>query len=121
MRFLQIASRSLRLRCPACGKERLYCGLFKMRETCPNCGLSFQREQGFYLGAIYFNYGATALVVTIAYPLLVFTKTLTPNQALTVCMGFVGLFPIFFFRFARSLWIGFDELIDPQPPTSPKP
>ena len=85
-----------------------------MNGKCTHCGFSFQRESGFYLGAIYFNYGLTALVVTIVYPILVFTKTLTSNQALAVCMTFVVLFPLFFFRYARSLWLGFDQFIDPS-------
>ena len=114
MRLFQILSRSLRLRCPACGTGRLYRGWLKMNAACSNCHLSFQREPGFYLGAIYFNYGLTALVVSIAYPVLVLTRQLSSQTALAVCMTFVVLFPLCFFRFARGLWLGFDELIDPQ-------
>ena len=85
-----------------------------MNSQCPQCGFAFAREDGFYLGAIYFNYGLTALVVAIAYPLLVLTETLSANAALAVCMAFVVLFPLFFFRYARSLWLGFDEFVDPR-------
>ena len=85
-----------------------------MWEKCPNCGLRLERESGFYLGAIYFNYGLTALIVTIAYPLLTFAGSMSRNRALILCLTFVLLFPLFFFRFARSLWLGFDQLIDPQ-------
>jgi hypothetical protein len=85
-----------------------------MNTKCPNCGFPFQRESGFYLGAIYFNYGFTALAVAIAYPALVLSGCLSPNGALAVCMAFVVVFPLFFFRFARSLWLGFDEFIDPH-------
>jgi hypothetical protein len=84
-----------------------------MNSHCPQCNFPFQRESGFYLGAIYFNYGLTALAVTIAYPLLVLTESLSANAALAVCMAFVVLFPLLFFRYARSLWLGFDEFMDP--------
>jgi hypothetical protein len=85
-----------------------------MNPRCSSCEFPFQREAGFYLGAIYFNYGLTALVVTIVFPVLVLSKTLSSNQALAVCMAFVVLFPLYFFRYARSLWLGFDEFIDPH-------
>jgi hypothetical protein len=39
---------------------------------------------------------------------------LPQRTALWGCLAFVVLFPLLFFRFARSLWLGFDELIDPQ-------
>jgi hypothetical protein len=67
------------------------------------------------LGAIYFNYGLTALILSIAYPLLVLTGGMTPRGALGVGFAFAVLFPLFFFRYARSLWLGFDEFLDPRP------
>jgi hypothetical protein len=85
-----------------------------MNEMCPGCGLRMEREPGFYLGAIYFNYGLTALAVTIAFPLLTLTQMLTSRQALFVCMAFVVIFPLAIFRLARSFWLAFDEMIDPQ-------
>ena len=38
-----------------------------MAERCTECGLRFHREPGFYLGSIYFNYGLTAILVTVGY------------------------------------------------------
>ena len=114
MRFFSIFSRCVRLRCPICGKGRLYASLIRMNSECSQCGYSFDRESGFYLGAIYFNYGLTALIVSITYPVLVFTGSAKPQVALAICMSFAVLFPLFFFRYARSLWLGFDEFIDPH-------
>ena len=92
-----------------------------MHDACTNCGTPFIREGGFFLGAIYFNYGLTALIVALGYPLLVFTRTLSPQTALPLGLAFTVLFPLLIFRHARSLWLGFDEFIDPHgkelPPT----
>lgn len=85
-----------------------------MHERCSECGYNFQREDGFYLGAIYFNYGLTALMITIAFPVLTLTKVLSQKETLALCFAFVFVFPMFFFRYARSLWLGFDEFMDPQ-------
>ena len=86
-----------------------------MHESCDQCGLSYEREPGFFLGTIYFNYGLTALVVAIAYPAMVFGWGVPPNTALLVTLTFVLLFPLWFFRYSRSLWLGFDHYVDPRP------
>ena len=39
--------------------------------------------------------------------------TLTDRQLVAALTVFVFLFPLWFFRYARSLWIAFDELWDP--------
>ena len=85
-----------------------------MHDECPACGVAFEREAGFYLGSIYVNYGVTAMVVAVGYPLLLFNQVLDENPLLLMAMAFSILFPIWFFRYARALWIGFDEFCDPR-------
>ena len=84
-----------------------------MNPSCGHCDYPFERESGFYLGAIYFNYGLTALIVAIGFPLATLSQTLTQNTALAVGMVIAVLFPLLFFRHARSFWLCLDELIDP--------
>ena len=86
-----------------------------MRDTCAKCGGSFEREAGFYLGSIYFNYGLTALVVAIVYPVLLFNGVMSNNALMASALAFAVLFPIWFFRYARALWLGFDQYCDPRP------
>jgi len=115
MRFRKLVWRALRLRCPLCGKGKLFRGWIASNDRCSHCGADLKREPGFYLGSIYYNYGLTSLIVMIAYPLLLFTGTLTNDQLLYASLAFVVLFPLWFFRYARSLWLGFDQLWDPKP------
>ena len=77
MSFWRTVGRSCRLRCPRCGGSRLFRGWFTMWPECQHCHLPFVREPGFYLGSIYFNYGLTALVVTIAYFAMYFGTTIS--------------------------------------------
>ncbi|MCO6456134.1 MAG: DUF983 domain-containing protein [Pirellulaceae bacterium] len=114
MRFRTLLWRSCRLRCPLCGQGRLFENWFRMRPQCPHCDGDLQREGGFYLGSIYFNYGLTALIVAIAYPVLLFNRVLPSHVLLPLALVFVVLFPIWFFRYARSLWLGFDQYWDPR-------
>ena len=113
MRLLTIVKRSCRLRCPGCGGDKLFHGWFRMRAACQQCGRKYQRAPGYFLGSIYFNYGVTALLVVVLYFSLYFADVLSPSQLLWTSTALSVLFPIWFFRYARSLWMGFDEYFDP--------
>jgi uncharacterized protein (DUF983 family) len=107
--------RALRLRCPSCGQARIFRGWFAMHKICPACGRQHQRDAGFFLGSIYFNYTVTGLLVVVIYFSLYFGGMLTDDQRLAVLAVFVVLFPTWFFRYARGLWMAGDEYFDPWP------
>lgn len=111
----KLVARALRLVCPACGQSKMFRGLFTMEESCPTCGRSFRRGPGYLLGSIYFNYGLTSLLVTTLFFAGFFSDAFTSNQLLVGLTIFAILFPIWFFRYARALWIAFDERWDPWP------
>jgi uncharacterized protein (DUF983 family) len=92
----------------------LFRGWLAMHETCDHCGLKFAREPGYFLGSIYFNYGVTALVVTVAYLTLFLTTDISPDVLLWSLAAFCFLFPLWFFRYARALWLGLDQFFDPR-------
>lgn len=112
-RYFTLVWRALRLRCPFCGQGRLFRGWFSMHKTCSHCGASLEREPGFFLGSIYFNYGLTALVTAIAYPVLMF-QGVPDKYLMPATLAWAILFPLWFFRYARSLWLGFDQYVDPR-------
>jgi uncharacterized protein (DUF983 family) len=107
--------RALRLRCPACGRAPIFRGWFIMNDTCPACGRRLNRDAGYLLGSIYFNYGVTAMLVLVMYFTMFFGDILTNGQRLLVLSAFGVLFPMWFFRYARAFWIAFDEHWDPWP------
>jgi uncharacterized protein (DUF983 family) len=112
-RYFTLVWRALRLRCPMCGQGKLFRNWFGMHPACSHCGTSFVREPGFYLGSIYFNYGLTALITAVAYPAMMFNGV--PDKYLVpATLAFALLFPLWFFRYARSLWLGFDQYVDPR-------
>src|ERR1700676_2324718 len=106
--FWSVMCRSWRLRCPRCGQGLLFLGWFRMRRQCDWCGLNYEREPGFFLGSIYVNYGLTAVLVTIGYLSLYFSG-MDSNAAFWIVTAFAALFPLWFFRYARSLWLGLDQ------------
>lgn len=113
-KLLLAVLRSLRLRCPRCGKSKLFRGMFAMHEQCGECELVYERETGFFLGSIYFNYGLTSLVASMTYPIAVYAIGTPRTPTIIAIVTFVVLFPIWFHRYARSLWLGFDFLVDPR-------
>src|SRR5262249_36191807 len=57
--------------CPRCRsaqifRSSLYWGFPKMHNRCPVCGLHFDREPGYFLGAMYISYGL-GLVIVFAF------------------------------------------------------
>ena len=85
-----------------------------MHAKCDRCGLPFEREGGFYLGSIYVNYGLTAMIVIIVYFSLYFASVMPQQGVLIMLTAFCFLFPLWFFRYARAIWLGFDQYWDPR-------
>jgi uncharacterized protein (DUF983 family) len=44
-------------RCPRCLQGQVFATLFRMHAQCPLCGLVFEREPGYFTGAMYLSYG----------------------------------------------------------------
>jgi len=82
-----------------------------MHERCAVCGLVYEREQGYFVGAIYLNYAATVAVALGTVLLLDWTVGLTLRQQLVVGVTLVTLVPLAFFRYSRSLWLAVDHLV----------
>src|SRR6476661_6235426 len=99
----QILGRAAHWRCPNCGRGRLFRGVFRMLRYCPECGLSYFPEQGYYVGAMIINYVATTAVVVAIFlvPLLFrdFT-TLPTNAKILQWMGFAVVLSLLFVRHA---------------------
>jgi uncharacterized protein (DUF983 family) len=115
MTFCGAVGRGLRLRCPRCGEGRLFRGLFSMHPACGACGLDFLREQGYYVGAMYINYGVTAGIEIAAGLWMVGRLTLVQ---LTIPLAvFAVIFPLVFFRYSRSLWLGLQTYVESRTQT----
>jgi uncharacterized protein (DUF983 family) len=113
--MLPMLGHGLRLRCPRCGVGQLYEKPFKMYEHCTYCGLKFEREQGYFIGAIYINYAATVAIAVPGFFLLDAFTGINIDQQLTLWVPFAVVFPLLFFHHARSLWLVMDHYFNPAP------
>ena len=105
------------LKCPRCGQGKLFDGLFRMRRECSLCRLVFEREQGFFVGAIYVNYAATVLIAMPGFFLLDYYTEVSLSHQLILWGAFATIFPILFFRHSRSLWLCVAYMFDPDDET----
>jgi hypothetical protein len=84
-----------------------------MLATCPVCGYRFEREPGYFIGSIYFNYGVTAGIEIAGYFALEMLFDLTFLQQVPIWLTYSVIFPLWFHRYARSLWMAFDLSFSP--------
>ncbi|MDZ4338764.1 MAG: DUF983 domain-containing protein [candidate division NC10 bacterium] len=113
-RFRSLLGRAFTLRCPRCGRAPLFRGFFSMYAECIACDLRFEREQGYFVGAIYINYAATAVVALAGYFALDHFAELALSSQLILWGAFSIAFPLIFFRYSRSLWLCLDFFFDPE-------
>ena len=91
----------------------MFQGLLRMRSECPTCGLKFEREPGYFLGAIYVNYAATVGCMLAGFFALDYFVNLSLTYQILVWSSFGVVFPILFYRYSKSLWLCLDYLFSP--------
>jgi uncharacterized protein (DUF983 family) len=109
----------LRQRCPRCRtgnifRYSIFRGFPKMHDRCPVCDLKFDREPGYFLGAMYVSYGLGIVIVAFFAPLLWwFTGWWITKDTIWAVVLFLPLAPTITLL-ARVLWIYLDQTIDPE-------
>ena len=114
-----ILIRGLLLRCPYCGKGKLFRRGFTMYEKCPVCGWRYEREEGYWTGAVAVNLVVTELLIAlVAVPLAVALALAQQPITLLLIIGLPMPFilPFLFFRHAKSLWMSIDFMVHPVDP-----
>lgn len=81
-----------------------------MNESCPVCWLLFEREEGYFLGAMYFSYFLAVGILVTGYFLGSLLLPAWPREwvAGLAVLVFVPLVPTVF-RYSRVCWIYYDR------------
>jgi len=84
-----------------------------MHEHCPQCGVSFEREPGFFYGAMYFSYG---IGIVLAAPLAIglFLHGVREPLIFAAVIAELAIVSPLLFRYSRVAWMHFDQRIDPR-------
>jgi hypothetical protein len=76
-----------------------------MNQDCPVCGLHFEREPGFFIGAMYISYAfSVAIFVAVGVALSVLGDFPTHYYLIGVVTAIIILFPVMF-RYSRILYL----------------
>jgi len=106
--------------CPNCGAGRLYRGWFRMVERCPGCGLRFEREPGFFVGAYLVNFAVTVVLLFVLSMGFVAMKAVDadadPRVPLLAGLVVAVVVPPFFYPYSRTIWSAIDILMSPLEP-----
>lgn len=110
-------------RCPVCheGKVFTYSSVFhpkkfdKMEESCSCCGHKYEREVGFFYGAMYVGYALSVAfsVATFVLTYLIYSETPYWVYIINILTVLVGLAPVTF-RGGRLIWINFFNSYKPD-------
>jgi uncharacterized protein (DUF983 family) len=98
-------------RCARCGSGHLFRRWVSMVPDCPRCGLHFEREAGYWAGALAINIIITGGVFTVAF---VIALALTiPNipvaPLLAIFVPLMIVLPIVGYPFSKTIWVAVDR------------
>lgn len=97
-------------RCARCGGGKLFRRWFTMVPDCPCCGLHFEREQGYWTGAVAINTIIMFLIFIVVFvTALVLTVPDIPwGAVLVVVVPIMALGPLVTYPFSKTLWVAID-------------
>ncbi len=111
--LLKIAKRCLQMKCPKCGVSKVFedkgdkfIAFPEMHKKCPNCEYRFDREPGYFLGAMFVSYGLAVGEGLVTFGLLkLFFSQLEYFTIACIITVVILLFSITNYKLARVIWI----------------
>jgi uncharacterized protein (DUF983 family) len=114
----ELLRRGVRRRCAVCGSGGLFERWFRMCTHCPRCGVKFEREAGFFIGAFFVNFALTEVVMflwlagvtlaTIPHPPLWWLV----GGSVAVCV----VLPPLLYPYSKTLWFAIHVAMQPLDP-----
>lgn len=107
-----LLSNILQEKCPNCGQSHVFekkTGFFelpKMKERCDSCNYYFDREPGYFIGAMYISYGLAVLQGLITFLLVHFLLPSVPTLGVVfIILGVIFLFSLKNYKLSRIIYI----------------
>jgi uncharacterized protein (DUF983 family) len=104
-----LVGRGLRRRCPRCGAKPFQ-SYFHLAETCPGCGMKFEREEGYWAGALIVNTTVTfvSFLVVFVGGILITWPEVPWAGLMAVTIGINLLIPVLFYPNSKTVWSGLE-------------
>jgi uncharacterized protein (DUF983 family) len=107
--------RGLRKRCPRCGHKDIFVSWTHLKARCPNCSHAYEREEGYWVGAIIMNTAVTETLFLVLFLAVLFATIPDIAWIPLLVIGIVtnGLFPVWFFPRSKTTWVAVDLILHP--------
>lgn len=90
--------------CPNCGEAEVFTSFWGVGDTCPNCGVRFERESGAWLGAWVMAYTVAIVLIAIETGALILAFGLFQGlEWVLVASGI--LFVVLLYRPVKGWWL----------------
>jgi uncharacterized protein (DUF983 family) len=107
----QMLWRGVTKRCARCGSGHLFRRWFTMVDECPRCHLHFEREPGYWVGAVAVNItivGGIFAIVMVTFMALTLPDIPVAALLMTV-IPIMALGPIVAYPFSKTTWVAIDR------------
>jgi uncharacterized protein (DUF983 family) len=107
--------RALRRRCPFCGIGHPFVTWWRLSERCPHCTYRYEREDGYWVGAMVVNTAVTEGLFGLLF-VAILIATLPDVQWFSILLAGAAtnvLVPIFFYPLSKTLWVAIDMFFNP--------
>jgi uncharacterized protein (DUF983 family) len=102
---LNVLKKGLRLRCPHCGRGKIFMSAFKAHDTCPYCQSRYERNDGDSFGGMYINISLAEITAIFGFFVVEGLTEIPAMWQLPFWVVYTIVFSLLFYRPARSLWI----------------
>lgn len=108
---MQVLWWGLTRRCGRCGSGKLFHHYLHMVPDCPRCGLHFEREPGYFAGALAINIMAVGGLFAIVFvaALVVTIPDVPVVPLIVILLPIAALGPIVYYPFSKTVWIAVDR------------
>ncbi|MBP6334041.1 MAG: DUF983 domain-containing protein [Bacteroidia bacterium] len=112
MRITQVLYSVWNNKCPRCHQETVFEKanpynlkfMFRMKPVCAHCEERYEKEPGYFYGAMYVSYALTSLFFIILFLLDIFFFHLGTQLLFILIPGILLISPITF-RWSRLIWL----------------
>ena len=99
-----------------CGQGKVFLSFFKTNSSCSGCGYNFERESGYWVGAMVVNIAvAEAWFALLSLGVIIATAPDVAWQPLLMVALVTNFFlPIVFYPHSKTLWMALDLYFHPD-------
>jgi len=104
---------ALRFRCPRCCKGAVWRAPFRMHLACPDCHLVYEREPGYFTGAMYASYFLGIFLTLPVWMWMLFAGAELVPILVVAFLLVIALTPVSF-HYSRVIWMHIDCYFNPK-------